>query len=463
MLMQKNIKLYNTLKRETIEFQAIDPSNVRMYVCGPTVYDFAHIGNARPMIVFDVLYRLLRHHYGEQCVTYVRNITDIDDKIIERARRDHPSIAIDNAICMITEKNIKQFILDTTKLGCLIPTHQPRATEYIPQMINLIEKIISHGHAYESNNEILFDTNSAPNYGSLSQRKIDEQKTGARVPEKYHKKNPADFVLWKTSNEEEPGWESPWGIGRPGWHIECSAMSSYHLGKLFDIHGGGLDLIFPHHENEIAQSCCAYHTDKIANVWIHNGFLNLEGHKMSKSNGNFITINELLETKKFGGQAWPAPVIRLAMLMTSYREPIDFTVQRLQEAEILLSKWPPTTESRGKPDPAVLSALFNDLNTVSAIQALHKLARESIKNPDLLPTFNASANILGIEVREEPLSKNLSIAIEKLVQERLLLLKIKNFSAADSIREQLECKGFVLEDYKDPKSKQRMTRWRQKK
>ncbi|XCE17658.1 cysteine--tRNA ligase [Candidatus Liberibacter asiaticus] len=460
--MKKKIKIYNTLERKITEFQAIDPSNIRMYVCGPTVYDFAHIGNARPMIVFDVLYRLLRYYYGEKCVTYVRNIIDIDDKIIERARQEHPSIPINDAISIITSKNTQQFVKDTTRLACLAPTHQPRATNHIPQMIYLIQNIILHGHAYEANNEIIFDTSSIPNYGSFSRRKIDEQKMGTRVPEKYHKKNPADFILWKRSTPMEPGWESPWGRGRPGWHIECSAMSSHYLGKVFDIHGGGLDLIFPHHENEIAQSCCADRIEKTANIWIHNGFLNLEGRKMSKSNGNFITINELLETKKFGGRSWPAPVIRLAMLMTHYREPIDFTVQRLTEAEILLSKWPQTSTSKGIIDPAVLSALYNDLNTVSAIQALHKLARESTKNHDLLPIFNASAHILGIEVCKEHLNKNISIAIEKLVQERLILLKMKKFSSADYIRKQLESKGFILEDYKNPDNGQRMTRWKQK-
>ncbi|MEG8099184.1 cysteine--tRNA ligase [Candidatus Liberibacter brunswickensis] len=460
--MNPTIKLYNTLERKTMQFQAIEPSNIRMYVCGPTVYDFAHIGNARPMIVFDVLYRLLQYCYGEKCVTYVRNITDIDDKIIERARIEYPSVSINNAISIITEKNTKQFIKDTMRLSCLSPTHQPRATDHIPQMISLIQSIISNGNAYESKNEILFDTNSIPNYGSFSRRIIDDQRIGMRVSKKSHKKHPSDFVLWKKSTSSEPGWESPWGKGRPGWHIECSAMSSHYLGKVFDIHGGGLDLIFPHHENEIAQSCCAYKLEKTANFWIHNGFLNLEGHKMSKSNGNFITINELLETKKFGGRSWPAPVIRLAILMTHYREPIDFTVQRLIEAEKLLSKWPRSKSPKGKIDSSVISALFNDLNTVSAIQEIHKLARESTRNHDLIPVFNASTHILGIEVFEEPLNKNLSIAIEELIQKRIALLNIKNFSSADYIRKQLEYKGFIIEDYKEPTTGKRMTRWKRK-
>ncbi|MBY7649491.1 MAG: cysteine--tRNA ligase [Candidatus Liberibacter europaeus] len=462
--MRNTLKVYNTIERKIIKFQAIDPLNVKMYVCGPTVYDFAHIGNARPVIIFDVLYRLLRYIYGIKCVTYVRNITDIDDKIISRARQEYPSIPINDAIKTITQKNTKQFIHDTTKLGCLSPTYQPRATEHVPQMIYLIKEIITNGHAYESNGEILFDTNSINNYGSFFQRRIEEQKIGARIPQKKHKRNPADFVLWKMSSEEEPGWESPWGRGRPGWHIECSAMCSHYLGKVFDIHGGGIDLIFPHHENEIAQSCCAYRTEKLANVWIHNGFLNIEGHKMSKSTGNIVTIHELLETKKFGKQSWSAPVIRLAMLMTHYREPIDFTVQRLKESETLISKWPKTEADgiRGVPDYSVISALLNDLNTVSAIQALHKLARDCAQNHDLIPVFNATAEILGIKVFKDPLNKQLLNAIEKLVQERQVLLTAKNFTAADSIRKQLESKGFILEDHKDPKSGKRLTTWKQK-
>lgn len=318
------LKLYNTLTREKIEFKPIDPDNVRMYVCGPTVYDYAHIGNARPVIVFDVLFRLLRHVYGADHVTYARNITDVDDKINARALRDYPTLPLNDAIRRVTEKTETQFLDDARALGCLDPDVQPRATDNIAQMIDIIEKLIVKGHAYQAGGEVLFDTKSMADYGQLSKRNLDEQQAGARVAVEAHKKSPGDFVLWKLSGDNEPGWESPWGRGRPGWHIECSAMSSRYLGEVFDIHGGGLDLIFPHHENEIAQSRCAHGTEVMANVWMHNGFLQVEGRKMSKSEGNFVTIYELLHTEKFAGRQWPGDVLRLAMLMTHYREPIDF-------------------------------------------------------------------------------------------------------------------------------------------
>ncbi|MCE3257699.1 MAG: cysteinyl-tRNA synthetase, partial [Nitrobacter vulgaris] len=310
------LRLYDTLTKEKRVFTPIDPSNVRMYVCGPTVYDFAHIGNARPVIVFDVLFRLLRHVYGADHVTYVRNITDVDDKINDRAARDFPGLPLNEAIRKVTEKTAAQFQADVAALGCLPPTHQPRATEFVASrsdgkadMVMLIKQLIARGHAYEANGEVLFDVQSMPDYGLLSGRRLDEQKAGARIAVDGHKKNPADFVLWKLSSDNEPGWDSPWGRGRPGWHIECSAMSAAYLGDVFDIHGGGLDLIFPHHENEIAQSRCAHGTHTMANYWMHNGFLQVEGEKMSKSLGNFFTINELLTTEKFGGRQWPGEVL----------------------------------------------------------------------------------------------------------------------------------------------------------
>ena len=290
------LRLYNTLTRQKEDFKPLDPSNVRMYVCGPTVYDFAHIGNARPVIVFDVLFRLLRHLYGPEHVTYVRNITDVDDKINARALRDFPELPLNEAIRRVTEKTANQFQADVKALGCLEPTAQPRATEFIDQMIEMISTLITKGHAYQAGGEVLFNVESMKDYGALSNRKLEDQQAGARVAVEAHKKNPGDFVLWKLSSAEEPGWESPWGRGRPGWHIECSAMSKSYLGEVFDIHGGGLDLIFPHHENELAQSRCAHGTKKMANVWMHNGFLQVEGQKMSKSLGNFVTINELLDT-----------------------------------------------------------------------------------------------------------------------------------------------------------------------
>ncbi len=356
----KGLRLYNTLTRTKEAFAPIDPNNVRMYVCGPTVYDYAHIGNARPAIVFDVLFRLLRHVYGPDHVTYVRNITDVDDKINARALRDYGAdiasgkLSLNEAIRKVTEPTYEQYQKDVTALGCLPPTVQPRATEFVlpradgkADMVTLIQSLIDRGHAYVSNGEVLFDVTSMPDYGGLSKRNLDEQQAGARVAVEAHKKHPADFVLWKESSAEEPGWEGHFNLpggghshihGRPGWHIECSAMSAAYLGDVFDIHGGGLDLIFPHHENEIAQSRCAHGTDVMANVWMHNGFLQVEGKKMSKSDGNFVTINELLETEKFGGRTWPGEVLRLAMLMTHYREPIDFSVRRLEEAENILLK-----------------------------------------------------------------------------------------------------------------------------
>ncbi len=383
-----DLKLYNTLTRKKDVFRPIDDQNIRMYVCGPTVYDFAHIGNARPVIVFDVLYRLLRHIYGEDHVTYVRNITDVDDKINARALRDFPDLPLNDAIARVTQKTADQFHADVAALGCLKPTHEPRATDNIAQMITIIAQLIARGHAYTAAGEVLFDTQSMPDYGRLSNRNLDEQQAGARVEVDAHKRHPGDFVLWKLSSADEPGWDSPWGRGRPGWHIECSAMSERYLGQTFDIHGGGLDLIFPHHENEIAQSRCAHGTPVMANVWMHNGFLQVEGQKMSKSLGNFITINELLETTKFGGRRWPGEVLRLAMLMTNYREPVDFTVARLEEARATLSEWIENyrlavsthyfsmlfvTPSGFEPDLEVVASLKDDLNTHNAITRLRQL------------------------------------------------------------------------------------------
>src|SRR5690554_1773808 len=333
------LTLYNTLTRSKAAFVPLDANNVRMYVCGPTVYDFAHIGNARPVIVFDVLFRLLRHLYGPEHVTYVRNITDVDDKINARALRDFPDLPLNEAIRRVTEKTERQFLADAAALGALEPSIQPRATDNIAEMQTLIAELLSRGHAYTAGGEVLFDVSSMQEYGKLSGRNLEENLAGARIAVEAHKKHPADFVLWKQSSDSEPGWDSPWGRGRPGWHIECSAMSERYLGRTFDIHGGGLDLIFPHHENEIAQSRCAHGTPVMANVWMHNGFLQVEGRKMSKSEGNFVTIHELLATEKLGGRKWPGEVLRLAMLMTHYREPIDFSVARLEEAEQKLRDW----------------------------------------------------------------------------------------------------------------------------
>lgn len=457
--MSLRLKFYNTLTREKSEFQPIDANNVRMYVCGPTVYDYAHIGNARPVIVFDVLFRLLRHVYGENGVTYARNITDVDDKINARALRDYPNLPLNDAIHAVTEKTAQQFHADVAALGCLEPTMEPRATDNIPQMIEIIEKLIARGHAYVANGEVLFDTKSMGDYGQLSKRPLDEQQAGARIAVDEHKKNPGDFVLWKLSGHNEPGWESPWGRGRPGWHIECSAMSMRHLGEVFDIHGGGLDLIFPHHENEIAQSRCAHGTQVMANVWMHNGFVQVEGRKMSKSDGNFVTIYDLLHTESFGGRKWPGEVLRLAMLMTHYREPIDFSIKRLEEAERLLAKWPAAEAGEAEADQTVLDALSDDLNTVAAVQALHALAQAANADPEKLPAFAASAALLGVLPKKTEVDEAIAAAVDSLVAMRLEMLKAKNFAEADRIRDELSAKGIQLKDGKDKETGERVTSW----
>src|SRR5437763_1197526 len=369
------LKLYDTLSREKRVFVPIDPARVRMYVCGPTVYDFAHIGNARPVIVFDVLFRLLRHLYGADRVVYVRNITDVDDRINERAAQR--GISIDE----LTERTYRDFAQDVAALGCLPPTFEPRATGHIDDMKRLIERLVAAGNAYVAEEHVLFHVPSMPDYGQLSKRPLDEMIAGARVEVAPYKRNPMDFVLWKPSKPGEPAWPSPAGIatpGRPGWHIECSAMSWKHLGETFDIHGGGIDLVFPHHENEIEQSRWAFHTPLMANVWMHNGFLQVEGEKMAKSLGNFITIRELL-----GKWKWPGAVVRFQMLTAHYRQPIDWTKSGTEQAAIALDTFHRFTitadPKHGKISSDVLSALCDDLNTPQAITELHKLADEARK------------------------------------------------------------------------------------
>ncbi len=376
------LKLYDTLSREKRVFTPIDPARVRMYVCGPTVYDFAHIGNARPVIVFDVLFRLLRHLYGADHVTYVRNITDVDDKINARAAEEYPDLPLNEAIRVVTEKTEKQFHADVDALGCLRPTVEPRATEHIAEMRDIIERLIQTGHAYVAEEHALFSVVSMKDYGRLSKRSLDEMIAGARVDVAPYKRDPMDFVLWKPSKPGEPAWLSPSGIkapGRPGWHIECSAMSWKHLGEVFDIHGGGIDLVFPHHENEIAQSRCAFHTPVMANYWMHNGFLQVEGEKMSKSEGNFFTIRELLDKKVFGESNWDANILRLAMLMSQYRQPIDWTAKGLELAFHTLDDWfraaAPKTD--GLPSVRVLDALLDDLNTPKMIAEIHAIRKKS--------------------------------------------------------------------------------------
>ena len=469
------LKLYNTLTRTKEVFEPLDPANVRMYVCGPTVYDFAHIGNARPVIVFDVLFRLLRHLYGADHVTYVRNITDVEDKINARALRDFPGLPLNEAIANVTEKTANQFFADAAALGCLEPTAQPRATQHIDGMIVMIQTLIEKGHAYvatgKEGREVLFDVASMPDYGGLSKRNLEDQQAGARVAVEAHKKNPADFVLWKESSGDEPGWDANFDgtaiYGRPGWHIECSVMSKAQLGEVFDIHGGGLDLLFPHHENEIAQSRCAHGTDVMAKVWMHNGFLQVEGRKMSKSEGNFVTIHDLLETEKFGGRKWPGEVLRLAMLMTHYREPIDFTVRRLEEAEALLNGWyravGDVTAEGGLLCAGMVDALDDDLNTPAAVRALHELLAEAVKGiVPAMRSLKASAALLGLltDTATHWFSGEDVEAgtVQMQVADRLAALNAKDFAKADAIRNELADQGIALMDYKD-EAGQRQTKW----
>src|SRR5690349_2855112 len=383
------LRLYDTLTREKRLFTPIDPSRVRMYVCGPTVYDFAHIGNARPVIVFDVLFRLLRHIYGEKHVTYVRNVTDVDDKI--NARAAERGIPIRD----LTEETYKNFKEDVAALGCLPPTIEPRATEHIDEMKALIERLVKSGHAYVAEDNVLFHVPSMKDYGKLSNRPLDEMIAGARVEVAPYKKDPQDFILWKPSKPGEPAWPSPAGIktpGRPGWHIECSAMSWKHLGETFDIHGGGIDLVFPHHENEIAQSRCAFHTPVMANFWMHNGFLQVEGEKMAKSLGNFVTIRDLLKD-------WPGEVIRLTMLLTHYRQPLNWTANALRESQRMLDHWYELTAdaASGIMCADVIGALADDLNTPKAIASLHELRAEAAKGRNAARgSLKASAQFIGL-------------------------------------------------------------------
>jgi cysteinyl-tRNA synthetase len=452
------LRIYNTLTRTKEDFVPLDFKNVRMYVCGPTVYDFAHIGNARPAIVFDVMYRLLRHLYGPEHVTYVRNITDVDDKINARALRDYPGVPLNDAIRKVTETTYDQYQKDTAALGCLPPTQQPRATEHIQGMVDMISVLIKKGHAYVAGGEVLFDVAAMADYGKLSGRKLEDQQAGARIAVEAHKKNAADFVLWKLSRADEPGWESPWGRGRPGWHIECSVMSKHHLGEVFDIHGGGLDLIFPHHENEIAQSRCAHGSSVMANYWMHNGFLQVEGQKMSKSLGNFVTIQDLLATDKFGGKSWAGSVLRLTMLKTHYRQPIDWSVRSLKESEEnLIDFGQDQNSTNASPPLEFLNALLDDLNTWKAfafLQSLKKSKRygELKACMDLLGLAQA-ANFSGSSTIEFNANADITTVpreqIVRLVEDRLLARHNKDWKESDRIRDELAGMDIAIKDHKD--------------
>ncbi len=428
-----SLRLYNTLKRTKEDFVPLDPEHVRMYVCGPTVYDYAHIGNARPAIVFDVLYRLLRHLYGADHVTYVRNLTDVDDKINARAAEE--GVPIDE----VTERTIAQYHADVAALGVLPPDVEPRATRHIDGMIDMIARLVERGHAYVSEGHVLFDVASDTSYGCLSNRSRDEMMAGARVDVAGYKRDPMDFVLWKPSTPDLPGWDSPWGRGRPGWHIECSVMSEKYLGPTFDIHGGGADLIFPHHENEIAQSTCAHGNELMARYWLHNGYLQVEGEKMSKSLGNFVTIHDLL-------QDWPGEVLRLNMLRTHYRQPIDWTVQGLKESAATLEKWfslEAGADNEARLTEPVVEALCDDLNTPRAIAALHQHYGDGDAGA-LIPALRA----LGFEGNlADPRADALDSAnIEALIKARLAARAEKNWAEADRIRDELVAMNIVLKD-----------------
>ena len=461
------LKLYNTRTRRKDVFEPIDSKAVRMYVCGPTVYDFAHIGNARPVIVFDVLFRLLRHLYGPDHVTYVRNITDVDDKINARAAEEGIPIR------ELTERTAAQFHADVAALGALPPTIEPRATEHIPEMIALIQRLIERGHAYAAEGHVLFDVASDASYGELARRSTDEMRAGARVEVAPYKRDPMDFVLWKPSTGSEPGWESPWGYGRPGWHLECSAMSAKHLGNVFDIHGGGIDLLFPHHENEVAQSTCAHGTEIMANIWMHNGHLQVEGQKMSKSLGNFVTIHELLSTQNFGNQPWHGKVVRFAMLGAHYRQPMDWTVDRLAQARSALGDW--ASLVHGAPadeevDAEVLGALEDDLNTPAVIAILHGLGKHGASNPGDLKRLATALRFLGLYDSESKTDFDVgyeakeasvdSAKVETLINARLAARKAKDWAEADRIRDELVAMGIVLMDAKNPITGEIETTWK---
>ena len=424
------IKLHNTLTRKKQTFVPLDENNVRLYLCGPTVYDRAHLGNARNVIMFDILYRLLIDTYGISSVTYVRNFTDIDDKINSK------SLESGRPINDITSETIQWYLEDMAALGNLEPNLMPRATDYIPQMINYIERLIKRGFAYSDEGHVLFSISNYKDYGKLSGRSIEDMIAGARVEVASYKKNPMDFVLWKPSEKDMPGWESPWGRGRPGWHIECSAMAHDLLGATFDIHGGGNDLQFPHHENEIAQSCCAYPESEFARYWLHNEMLQVDGKKMSKSLGNFFTVRDLLD------QGYPGEVIRFVFLSTHYNKPMDWNNSKALEAKNILRKWRGLLKNNSEIVPIpeeVINTLSDDLNTSGVISLLHKYA----SNGDI-GKLKASANFLGIltdELSEWCADVDLSSLEELFMDFRKRAIDSKNFGNVDELRSKLTSAG----------------------
>ena len=446
------IYLNNTLKQKKVPFEPIDSSNVRMYVCGPTVYDRAHLGNAKTSVVFDVLYRVLCAVYGKNHVTYVSNITDVDDKILNKHKETGKPIR------EITEQTLNWYLEDMAKLNVLAPNYRPRATEYIEEMIELVKRLLENKHAYLSQGHVLFDVESMPGYGFLSGRSMKEMLAGARIEVADYKKNPADFVLWKPSDPDQPGWNSPWGYGRPGWHLECSAMSSKLLGTDFDIHGGGSDLIFPHHENECAQSLSAFEGSHFAHYWVHAGMLMVDGVKMSKSLGNFHTVQEIVSK-------YPPEALRLLFLTTHYHQPFNFTFAGLEQSKAILDKFynallktADCPKVQAEPNQKVLDALADDLNTPLALSILHELltalnkAETTEEKARLRAEFLASAALMGL-LYQEPESwfkganaTNEDAEIEAQIAARQEAKKAKNFALADQIRDELKQKGIILED-----------------
>ena len=450
------LSLYNTLAREKQNFKPRDKNSIGIYVCGPTVYDYAHIGNARPVIVFDVLFRLLNKIYGKEHVTYVRNITDVDDKIIDACQKSGEDIG------SITSRTTDAFHSDMAALGNLTPTVEPRATDHVGQMIKLIQKLLKKGHAYEDGGHVCFSVPSMENYGCLARLNRDELIAGARVEIASYKKDAADFVLWKPSDAKQPGWDSPWGRGRPGWHIECSAMSAEYLGESFDIHGGGQDLIFPHHENEIAQSCCAQGQGTFAQTWMHNGYVMVEGEKMSKSLGNFITVKELRNNHH-------GETIRFCMLMTQYRQPLNWTENGLSQAKTNLDSFYGALRTTASIEPFEVSvpndfieALSDDLNTPQAIVVLHKLLGTLNKASSEESVAIAKSNLLAagkvmglLQMYPEDWfkwihgSRSMEMKdseIERLIEKRQIARENRNFTLSDQIRDKLAEQGIVLED-----------------
>ena len=446
------IYIHDTLKQRKVPFTPIDENNVRMYVCGPTVYDKAHLGNAKTPVVYDVLYRLLCHIYGKEHVTYVSNITDVDDKILNKHKETGKPIR------EITEQTYQWYLEDMKKLNVLSPNYRPRATEYIADMIELVKKLLENGHAYEAQKQVLFDVDSMPSYGSLSGRSMKEMLAGARIEVADYKKNPADFILWKPSDTDQPGWDSPWGYGRPGWHLECSAMSSKLLGNDFDIHGGGNDLIFPHHENELAQSCGAFPGTHFAHYWIHTGMLMINGVKMSKSLGNFYTVDEILAQH-------PAEALRLLFLTTHYHQPFNFTFEGLQQAKGILDKFynallknadVPTVKTN--PSEKLITALADDLNTPLALSYLHETvnalnkAENTEERSRLKSQLTADAYMLGLLYNDPEAwfkgnnANDDTAEIEVLIAKRAEAKKNKDWATADNIRNELKERGIVLED-----------------